>query len=144
HLRANFGRAKIAFSKCLWRYRLKVRTEPSQGSNPGSSPGIATNLTIRTESNDAASLGKIPDIRAGRSAACAPRLAIERREREFPKRGPVAPPAIRAPAPPRSTSAKQTYTSDGARACTARVIPLSVPAPLELCATQSGSRQLPT
>src|SRR3984957_18023514 len=25
-----------------WRYRLKVRTEPSQGSNPGSSPGIAT------------------------------------------------------------------------------------------------------
>ena len=24
------------------RYRLKVRTEPSQGSNPGSSPGIAT------------------------------------------------------------------------------------------------------
>jgi hypothetical protein len=25
------------------RYRLKVRTEPSQGSNPGSSPGIATN-----------------------------------------------------------------------------------------------------
>ncbi len=26
-----------------WRYRLKVRTEPSQGSNPGSSPGIATN-----------------------------------------------------------------------------------------------------
>ena len=28
----------------LWRYRLKVRTEPSQGSNPGSSPGIATNL----------------------------------------------------------------------------------------------------
>ena len=27
----------------LWRYRLKVRTEPSQGSNPGSSPGIATN-----------------------------------------------------------------------------------------------------
>jgi hypothetical protein len=28
----------------LWRYRLKVRTEPSQGSNPGSSPGIATKL----------------------------------------------------------------------------------------------------
>src|SRR5690348_12469917 len=26
----------------LRRYRLKVRTEPSQGSNPGSSPGIAT------------------------------------------------------------------------------------------------------
>src|SRR5450755_2551387 len=26
-----------------WLYRLKVRTEPSQGSNPGSSPGIATN-----------------------------------------------------------------------------------------------------
>jgi hypothetical protein len=25
-----------------WRYRLKVRTWPSQGQNPGSSPGIAT------------------------------------------------------------------------------------------------------
>jgi hypothetical protein len=28
----------------LWRYRLRVRTWPSQGQNPGSNPGIATNF----------------------------------------------------------------------------------------------------
>src|SRR5579863_7273873 len=27
----------------MWRYRLRVRTWPSQGQNPGSNPGIATN-----------------------------------------------------------------------------------------------------
>lgn len=29
-----------------WRYRLGVRTEDSQSSNPGSIPGSATNLLI--------------------------------------------------------------------------------------------------
>ena len=45
YLHGQFSRAKIADVSHPWRYRLKVRTEPSQGSNPGSSPGIATNPT---------------------------------------------------------------------------------------------------
>jgi len=44
YLHRLFTHAKIAFDSRPWRYRLKVRTEPSQGSNPGSSPGIATNI----------------------------------------------------------------------------------------------------
>jgi hypothetical protein len=36
------GKLVIEFLPSLWRYRLKVRTVPSQGTNPGSSPGIAT------------------------------------------------------------------------------------------------------
>ena len=36
-------RFAIAGERKVWRYRLRVRTEPSQGSNPGSIPGIATN-----------------------------------------------------------------------------------------------------
>jgi hypothetical protein len=32
-----------------WRYRLTVRTVPSQGTNPGSIPGIATKLLSRRE-----------------------------------------------------------------------------------------------
>ncbi len=43
YLHEQFSHAKIANDSIRWRYRLKVRTEPSQGSNPGSSPGIATN-----------------------------------------------------------------------------------------------------
>ena len=43
YLHRLFTHAKIAVDSHPWRYRLKVRTEPSQGSNPGSSPGIATN-----------------------------------------------------------------------------------------------------
>ncbi len=31
----------------LRRYRLRVRTRPSQGRNPGSNPGIATNRNHR-------------------------------------------------------------------------------------------------
>ena len=33
-------------SSSLWRYRLGVRTEDSQSSNPGSIPGSATNLYL--------------------------------------------------------------------------------------------------
>lgn len=39
---ASFSRVQTVGLAKLRRYRLKVRTEPSQGSNPGSSPGIAT------------------------------------------------------------------------------------------------------
>ncbi len=34
--------ARLAWGR-LWRYRLGVRTEDSQSSNPGSIPGSATN-----------------------------------------------------------------------------------------------------
>lgn len=33
----------------VWRYRLGVRTEPSQGSNSGSIPDTATSLTVVSE-----------------------------------------------------------------------------------------------
>jgi hypothetical protein len=49
-LHGHFSHAKIADDCRPWRYRLKVRTEPSQGSNPGSSPGIATNLSTFLDS----------------------------------------------------------------------------------------------
>src|ERR1700692_3292644 len=34
------------------RYRLRVRTWPSQGQNPGSNPGIATNPAFMCRSRD--------------------------------------------------------------------------------------------
>src|SRR6266849_2402484 len=33
---------RSVFQVLRWRYRLRVRTLPSQGKNPGSNPGIAT------------------------------------------------------------------------------------------------------
>ncbi len=36
------SQAFVIIEICLWRYRLGVRTEDSQSSNPGSIPGSAT------------------------------------------------------------------------------------------------------
>ena len=57
---ANRSRMNVAFSSLRgsmrlarrWRYRLRVRTWPSQGQNPGSNPGIATNPEFVCHSRD--------------------------------------------------------------------------------------------
>ena len=46
HSRAAIQVCYNAESLAKWRYRLGVRTEDSQSSNPGSIPGSATNLNL--------------------------------------------------------------------------------------------------